>query len=68
MDIWTKENWTNAKLCDVANLVLGAMLFVSPWVFVFDAGSASQNAMIVGIIMAVLAIAALPPSRSGKNG
>jgi SPW repeat-containing protein len=59
MDIWTKENWTNAKLCDVANLVLGAILFVSPWVFGFDAGRPSQNAMIVGIVMAALAIAAL---------
>ena len=27
------ENWTNAKLCDVANLILGAVLFVSPWTF-----------------------------------
>jgi hypothetical protein len=53
------ENWTNAKLCDVANLVLGAILFVSPWIFGFDAGKPSQNGMIVGIIMAVLAIAAL---------
>ena len=31
------ENWTNAKLCDVANLILGAVLFVSPWVFSFAA-------------------------------
>jgi SPW repeat-containing protein len=53
------ENWTNAKLCDVANLVLGAILFVSPWIFGFDAGIASRNAMIVGIVMAVLAVAAL---------
>jgi hypothetical protein len=53
------ENWTNAKLCDVANLVLGAILFVSPWIFGFDAGKASQNAMIVGVVMAALAIAAL---------
>ena len=53
------ENWTNAKLCDVANLVLGAILFVSPWIFGFSAGAASQNAMIVGIVIAALAIAAL---------
>ncbi|HKU06648.1 MAG TPA: SPW repeat protein [Bradyrhizobium sp.] len=53
------ESWTNAKLCDVANLILGAILFVSPWVFGFDPGKASQNAMIVGIIIAALAIAAL---------
>jgi hypothetical protein len=53
------ENWTNAKLCDVANLVLGAILSVSPWIFGFAAGAATQNAMIVGIVMAALAIAAL---------
>src|ERR1700738_2915924 len=53
------ENWTNAKLCDVANLALGAILFVSPWIFGFDAGTASQNAYIAGFAIAVLAIAAL---------
>lgn len=53
------ENWTNAKLCDVANLILGAILFTSPWVFGFDAGRASENANIAGIVIAVLAIAAL---------
>jgi hypothetical protein len=53
------ENWTNAKLCDVANLILGAILFFSPWMFGFDAGRASGNAHIAGVIIAVLAIAAL---------
>jgi len=53
------ENWTNAKFCDVANLILGAFLFLSPWIFGFDAGAASQNAYIAGIVIAVLAIAAL---------
>jgi hypothetical protein len=53
------ENWTNAKWCDVANLVLGAVLFLSPWIFGFGAGAASQNAYIAGIVIAVLAIAAL---------
>jgi hypothetical protein len=53
------ENWTNAKLCDVANLILGAVLFFSPWMFGFDAGRASENASIAGIVIAVLAIAAL---------
>jgi hypothetical protein len=52
-------NWTNAKLCDVANLVLGAFLFLSPWMFGFDAGKVSQNAYIAGVVIAVLAIAAL---------
>ena len=53
------ENWTNARLCDVANLILGAVLLVSPWMFGFAAGAASQNASIAGIAIAVLAIAAL---------
>jgi hypothetical protein len=53
------ENWSNAKLCDVANLILGAFLFFSPWIFGFDAGRMTQNATIAGIVIAVLAIAAL---------
>jgi len=53
------ENWTNAKLCDVANLILGAVLFVSPWMFSFDAGTVSNNAHVTGIVIAALAIAAL---------
>jgi SPW repeat len=53
------ENWTNAKWCDVANLILGAVLLFSPWIFGFDAGKASENATIAGIAIAVLAIAAL---------
>ena len=53
------DNWTNAKLCDVANLILGAILFFSPWMFRFEAGRASENAYVAGIVIAVLAIAAL---------
>jgi len=53
------ENWSNTKLCDVANLILGAFLFFSPWIFGFDAGKMSQNATISGLVIAVLAIAAL---------
>ena len=53
------ENWNNAKLCDVANLILGAFLLFSPWIFGFDAGKITQNATISGIVIAVLAIAAL---------
>jgi SPW repeat len=53
------ENWSNAKLCDVANLILGAFLFFSPWIFGFEAGTTTQNATIAGIVIAVLAIAAL---------
>jgi len=53
------NDWSNAKLCDVANLILGAFLFISPWLFGFDAGSASQNAIISGIVIAILSIGAL---------
>ena len=53
------ENWTNAKWCDVANLILGAILFFSPWMFGYGTGMASENAFIAGIVIAVLAIAAL---------
>ena len=53
------ENWNNAKLCDVANLILGAFLLFSPWIFGFDGGKITQNAVISGIVIAVLAIAAL---------
>jgi hypothetical protein len=53
------ENWTNAKLCDVANLILGAILMLSPWLFGFTAGAVSTNAYITGIVIVVLAIAAL---------
>jgi SPW repeat len=53
------ENWTNARFCDVANLILGAILFFSPWMFGFGAGMSSENAYIAGIVIAGLAIAAL---------
>ena len=33
------QNWSNAKLCDAANLVLGAFLFFSPRIFGFEAGA-----------------------------
>ncbi len=53
------NEWSNAKLCDVANLILGAALFLSPWIFGFSAGPESQNAWVSGIVIAVISIAAL---------
>jgi hypothetical protein len=53
------NEWNNAKLCDVGNLILGAFLFFTPWIFHYAAGLESQNAMLSGIIIAVLSIAAL---------
>jgi hypothetical protein len=51
--------WKQERVCDVLNLLLGALLFVSPWIFGFAAGAETQNAIISGIIIAVLSIAAL---------
>jgi hypothetical protein len=53
------NEWSNAKLCDVANLILGVILLVSPWFFAFAAGAQTQNAMICGAVIAILSIAAL---------
>ena len=60
--------WTNAKLCDIGNLILGAFLFFTPWIFSYPAGVESQNAMISGIIIAVLSIAALAAFAVGRSG
>ena len=49
--------WSNAKLCDVANLLLGAVLFISSWFF--GSGLASQNAFVCGFIIVVISLAAL---------
>jgi hypothetical protein len=51
--------WTNATLCDVGNLLLGAILFLSPWIFNYPSGPQSENAWVVGVIIAGLSIAAL---------
>ena len=53
------NEWSNAKLCDVANLILGAILLASPWIFQFSGGPASTNALVSGVIIAVISIAAL---------
>ena len=53
------NEWSNAKLCDVANLILGGILFVSPWVLGFASGHPAQNAWVTGLVIAVLSIAAL---------
>lgn len=48
------NQWTNAKLCGVGNLILGGILFFSPWLFSFSAGAESRNAIISGIVIVVL--------------
>lgn len=57
MQVHTKE-----RLCDVANLVVGAGLFLSPWIIGFGVGGRNiptQVAGISGTAIALLAIAAL---------
>lgn len=51
--------WRNERICDVLNLVLGAFLFFSPWIFGFASGAQTQNATISGIVIVILSVAAL---------
>ena len=53
------DDWSSAKLCDVANLVMGMILFFSPWLFGLPTGAPWQTASIIGIFIAVSSIAAL---------
>jgi len=58
MDEWL-DDWSSIRLCDVVNLLLGAVLFFSPWLFDLSAGAPWQTASIIGLTIAVLSIAAL---------
>ena len=51
--------WKNAAACDVANLILGVFLVLSPWLLHFAPGVESWNAWAGGGVIAVLSIAAL---------
>jgi|SRR6516225_5663074 hypothetical protein len=53
------DDWSSAKLGDVANLILGMIVFFSPWLFGLAAGAPCQTASIIGIFIAVSSIAAL---------
>jgi hypothetical protein len=53
------DDWSSVRLCDVVNLCLGVVLFFSPWLFDLSTGVQWQTASTVGIIIAVLSIAAL---------
>ncbi len=55
-----RQTWKKEALTDVVNLVLGAWLFLSPWIFGFASETvASWNAWLSGIVITGLAIAAL---------
>jgi hypothetical protein len=53
------DDWSSVKLCDVGNLLLGMILFFSPWLFGLSTGAQWQTASTVGILIAVLSVAAL---------
>jgi hypothetical protein len=53
------QKWRNESLVDVVNLIFGAWLFASPWVYGFVDGVAGWNAWIMGALIALVAIAAL---------
>jgi len=52
------NEWSNAKLCDVANLILGLFLLLSPWIVGYS-GPPVQNALISGLVIGGLSVAAL---------
>lgn len=53
---------------DWGNLVLGAWLFISPWLFGFTgAASAAWNAYIVGALVAAIAIWAIVAARTSMH-
>jgi hypothetical protein len=53
------DDWSSVRLCDVANLLLSAVLFFSPWLFDLSTGAQWQTASTAGVLIAVLSIAAL---------
>jgi hypothetical protein len=52
------NEWSSAKLCDVANVILGAFLLMSPWIIGYS-GQPVRNAVISGLVIAALSIASL---------
>jgi hypothetical protein len=46
-------------ILDVYNLLLGALLFLSPWLFAFAHGAAGADAWLGGIVIAAVSLAAL---------
>ena len=48
-----------AALVDIANLMLGVLLFLSPWIFGFVSQFASENAWLSGALISVVATGAI---------
>jgi hypothetical protein len=51
------DNWSSAKLGDVANLILGMILFFSPWLFRLSAGAPWHTASTIGWLNLVAGLA-----------
>jgi hypothetical protein len=52
--------WRKESLPDIVNLVVGAVLLTSPWLFGFTGETAAAwNAALAGAFIAVLAVAAI---------
>jgi hypothetical protein len=51
--------WSNARFCDLVNLLLGTILFFSPWLLNWSLGSPRQTDAIAGLLIAALSVAAL---------
>ncbi|CCD90811.1 membrane hypothetical protein [Bradyrhizobium sp. ORS 375] len=57
-----KAVFFNGSWCDVANLIVGAFLFSSPWVLGFGGpvtNTATRTAGVLGAVIAVTSVAAL---------
>jgi SPW repeat len=53
------KQWVNPRLFDAANLILGAVLFLSPWIFRIPTGAESENAYFSGAIIAFISLVVL---------
>jgi SPW repeat len=55
-----RQIWKNEALTDLVSLLLGAWLFLTPWIFgLVDEPEASWNAWLSGIVITASAVAAL---------
>jgi SPW repeat-containing protein len=58
--VMAEQKWKKEAVADVINLVLGAWLFLTPWIFGFvSEAAASRNAWLSGIAIAAVAVGAL---------
>ena len=53
------RRWRSEAVLDLYNLVLGAFLFVSPWLFAYAGGIGGVDAWLTGAVLVVISIAAV---------